>query len=322
MNATYCDWYELVGLNCLSFNTPYGMVAYNAVIPFCFEQQSSKESVVLAKEMPSITREDLLVNENNGADEFLLDCVKQVAEKMPSKEKLRILEIGCGAGDRFEALARYGSVSGVDEDDALVKTAQEAHPSASVRSVDFCNLPFEEEFDLVLSDAAFSLIADQIGLLKSVARSLVLEGMLAVQMGGEGNLACLQEGFAQSLAKHSGGYSCQFCFPKESAYKRVLDIAGLSVVSMQTIECPTELPGGKEGLRLFAEKHFSGALGVYRPQDRDVVIHDFEDACRDDLWDAKKGMWVADRCILRFVAKKVRRAPQLGGSAQFTVLVA
>lgn len=292
------------------------------------------EERAAAEEVRTFMEEEL------AGDEFLFDRIGEVSRAVPPDASLRILEVGCGEGERLERLTHYGRVCGVEKNEEAARKAQkrvcagdEAQAGAwaggdsqtrfreaGVVCADYCNLPFDEEFDVVVSRGTFSLVADQIGLLKSVAQSLVMGGVLVVRMGGAGNLDRLQAGLAQSLAKHSGGYSCQFCFPKESAYKRVLDIAGLKATYMQTVECKVELPGGDQGLRLFAEKHFGGALGVYREQDREEVIRDFEDACRADLWDAKRGAWTADVCVLQLTASKVCHTPGLGGLAQLSVL--
>lgn len=255
-----------------------------------------------------------------GMDGVLCEWVKRAAEERSMGEAFRILEIGCGEGDRFDELSRYGQVSGVELDEEAAEKARSRHPAATVQRADFCKLPFDEEYELVFSEDAFSLMADQVGLLKSIAQSLVLEGVLVARMGGAGSLARVQEGFAEALSKHSGGYSCQFCFPKESAYRCVLDIAGLSVLDMQLVDCPVVLPGEEKGLRLLAEKCFGGALGVYRPQDRESLLCDFEDACRDDLWDEERRAWVADVRFLRFAAKKTCRALRLGGASQLSAL--
>jgi SAM-dependent methyltransferase len=75
----------------------------------------------------------------------LLNMLDRVIE--PDGQK-RVLDIGCGAGNMFHHLARYGSVVGVDNNPKPLQVARER--GYDVREGMAEDLPFEDEaFDLV-----------------------------------------------------------------------------------------------------------------------------------------------------------------------------
>lgn len=239
----------------------------------------------------------------------LVDLLRQVVAETPCEAGCaRLLEVGCGDGEHLEALATFGEVVGVDTFAEAVERARAAYPGFDVQVADACSLPFENEFDVVFSEGAFSWTPDQVGVLTSVARALKAGGALVAQMGAEGDVARIQEGYAQALRAHSGDYSCQFCLPREESYQRLLGIMGFDVASMEVQQYLAPLPGGRDGLRRWACTHFAKSLALYRSSDRERVLEDFEQACACDLWDSERGVWLADRRTLRFVARKRTRS--------------
>ena len=80
-----------------------------------------------------------------GRTRSLLNMIDRVVE--PDGQK-RVLDIGCGAGNMFHHLSRYGSVVGVDNNPKPLAVARER--GYDVREGLAEDLPFEEEsFDLV-----------------------------------------------------------------------------------------------------------------------------------------------------------------------------
>lgn len=252
--------------------------------------------------------------------ELVLLAREALALQEGASAPCRLIEIGCGDGSRLEALAEIGQVVGIEKSPALAERAQKAHPGFDVRVADPCALPFEEEFDLAFSSGVFHATSDQVTLLKSVAATLVGGGMLVAEMGAAGNLARIEEGYTQAMRAHSGDYTCQFCFPREPSYRRLLGIAGLEVERMEVIERDMPLPGGRAGLRLFAERLFSKGLALYRPEDRASILAAFEANCEEDLWDEQQGCWVADCRLLRFIARKTRRVGRAQGGSPLSIL--
>lgn len=233
---------------------------------------------------------------------------------------LCLLVLGCETNTDLDALSQLGITTAMDPSAQAVERAHEHYPQAEILVEDPCSLPFDNVFDLVISDALFHRVPDQVALLKSVAAALVHDGSLIVEMGAEGNIALIQDGYTQALRKHSGDYICQFCFPKESSYRRLLDIAGFEVDRMEVVEGVQPLTGGRLGLRLFAEQHFARSLALYQQEVREQILTDLEQACEEDLWDNEAQCWLTDFRHLRFTARKTRNTHVAGGASQLNVL--
>lgn len=99
---------------------------------------------------------------------------------------MRLLDVGCGPGRHALGFARRGvNVVGVDISaeflDVARKRAREAEVSASFFEMDAHTLPFEDEFDVVMTlcEGAFGLGLDDLRILKGMAKALVPGGVLA-----------------------------------------------------------------------------------------------------------------------------------------------
>jgi SAM-dependent methyltransferase len=96
----------------------------------------------------------------------------------------RVLDVGCGPGRHAHALARRGmAVHGVDIAERFVALAREqAPPGATFERLDARVLPFEDEFDAVLSlcQGAFGLVQESGTVLAGMARAVRPGGRVAV----------------------------------------------------------------------------------------------------------------------------------------------
>jgi SAM-dependent methyltransferase len=91
----------------------------------------------------------------------------------------RVLDIGCGAGNMFHHLARYGPVVGVDNNPRPLLVARER--GYDVREGLAENLPFDDEsFDLVALFDTVEHIDDELGVLRECYRVCAPGGHLVV----------------------------------------------------------------------------------------------------------------------------------------------
>jgi SAM-dependent methyltransferase len=108
-------------------------------------------------------------------------------ETLEMEPGMRLLDVGMGPGRHSIEFAKRGlQVVGVDLSPEFVEVARNRAAdegiAASFFPMDARHLPFEEEFDLVLSlcEGAFSLGIDDLGILRAMARSTKPGGRLAV----------------------------------------------------------------------------------------------------------------------------------------------
>ena len=113
--------------------------------------------------------------------------VQFLFEALEMKPGMRLLDVGMGPGRHSLELAKLGlQVVGVDLSPEFVEFARtrasEEGVSASFFPMDARHLPFEEEFDIVLSlcEGAFSLGIDDLGILRGMSRAAKSGGRLAI----------------------------------------------------------------------------------------------------------------------------------------------
>ena len=125
----------------------------------------------------------------------------QWAKELMSKLRLKgtevLLDVGCGDGKNALELANQlpkGKVVGIDSSKQMIKLAKNAislskYSNLSFEVMDARNISFQEEFDIVFSNAALHWILDQATVLKGITQCLKSQGRLLFQMGGRGNMA-------------------------------------------------------------------------------------------------------------------------------------
>ena len=92
---------------------------------------------------------------------------------------LRVLDVGCGAGNMIHHLSRYGSVVGIDNNPLPLEVAQQRGYDA--RLSDAHHLPFEDQtFDLVTALDVIEHCEDDLQILRECYRVCRDHGMIVV----------------------------------------------------------------------------------------------------------------------------------------------
>jgi trans-aconitate methyltransferase len=102
----------------------------------------------------------------------------------------RILDIGCGDGKITAELAKrvsHGSVLGIDTSNEMLAFAQNMFPQTvylnlSFRYGDAVNLPFSQEFDVIVALASLHWTSDLTTVLQGIKSSLAPGGRFAAQL--------------------------------------------------------------------------------------------------------------------------------------------
>lgn len=161
----------------------------------------------------------------------------------------RVLDLGCGEGKvtaEIAALLPSGSVLGLDLSRDMIAFARAHHPPERYPNLlfvegDMLDLPFDEEFDVVFSNAALHWVADHGRIFSGIARALRSGGKVLLQMGGRGNAAPILALADEMLAEEPWGDLFDGPAPRYAFYgppeeRRWLEEAGLVPVRVELIE--------------------------------------------------------------------------------------
>ncbi len=232
---------------------------------------------------------------------FVSDLGAPVVDLLAPKPGERILDVGCGDGVLTKKLADLGcEVVGVDSSVPQVEAARKLGVNAFAVSGE--DLPYNEEFDAVFSNAALHWIRRVDAVLAAVYRSLKPGGRFVAECGGHGCVHKVRTALVQALDRRGldGEARVPWYFPTPGDYATRLECAGFRVDSIALIPRPTPLPDDIIGwLETFALNFFQG----FSDEDRSEYLHEVRRVLEPQLRDAN-GTWVADYVRLRFMATK------------------
>lgn len=80
---------------------------------------------------------------------------------LSTAQNSRILEIGCGTGWLSNALAKFGSVEGIDPSPAAIEWGQRHFPAVRLRVGEFETMPIAGQFDLIVCSEVLAHVPDQ-----------------------------------------------------------------------------------------------------------------------------------------------------------------
>jgi trans-aconitate 2-methyltransferase len=111
--------------------------------------------------------------------------------------KERVLDLGCGDGFLTRLIADFlprGSVLGIDASEGMIKAAREYETeNVSFQLMDIDAVDFENEFDLIFSNAALHWINDHVRLLDNCHKALKPGGCIRFNFAGYGNCSNFNE---------------------------------------------------------------------------------------------------------------------------------
>lgn len=234
--------------------------------------------------------------------DFVAEYGKGLLELIPQKKVQRILDIGCGTGTLTQQLAEYGEVLGIDGSKEMIAQAKAHYPEVNFQVMDALQLSFENEWDLVFSNAVFHWIHNQRQLIAVIHRSLVEGGQLICEFGAYGNIQIIEESFQMALKKFGYTYQSKFTFPKTAEFAQLLETQGFIIDAIFDYDRPTVLTDGEQGLASWGQQFFETELAKFSLEEQEQLMTAFVEAARDKLWQGNA--WIADYRRLRVVAHK------------------
>jgi trans-aconitate methyltransferase len=232
---------------------------------------------------------------------FVSDLGSPVMELLAPTRGERILDLGCGDGVLTKKLADLGcDVVAVDSSAAQIEAARRLGLDARVMAGE--DLPFDNEFDAVFSNAVLHWITRADLVIAGVHRALKPGGRFVAECGGYGCVHTIRTELVQALDRRGldGEGRVPWYFPTPGDYATRLERAGFRVDSIALIPRPTPLPGDVIGwLETFALNFLDGLAGDARAEYLQEVQAVLEPQLR-----RSDGTWVADYVRLRFAATK------------------
>jgi len=235
---------------------------------------------------------------------FVATLAADVVALLAPQSGEQILDLGCGDGALTEQLATTGAIlTGVDASPTMLAAARKRN--LHVEQHDATALPYHDQFDAIFSNAVLHWIPGTSGhqaLLAGVHRSLRPSGRFVAEMGGHGNIAAIRTALQATLAPFNidAEATAGSFFPSPEIYLRLLKTAGFTVLYIELIPRPTQLPNGMESwLNTFR----NGVLDHLSPNDRATALINTIGLLKPILCDAD-GNWTADYVRLRFHAIK------------------
>jgi trans-aconitate 2-methyltransferase len=115
----------------------------------------------------------------------------KIVTELQLKGNERILDLGCGDGAltaQLAALVPQGSVLGIDASQGMIDAALNHHmPNLTFLLKDINNLDYDNEFDLIFSNASLHWVTNHYALLHHTYSSLKNGGMLRFNFAASGN---------------------------------------------------------------------------------------------------------------------------------------
>jgi len=180
----------------------------------------------------------------NSSEQFRWAC--GLIQKLGLTGRERVLDIGCGDGRVTAEIARrlpLGHVIGIDKSPSMIQHARDNFSGENIvfQLIGAEDLRFDEEFDIVFSNAVLHWVRDHAPVLSGIGRSLAPGGRALLQMGGRGNADAVLESVKRAMRRERfKHYFEQFVFPYAfhgpEEYEAWLLRAGLEPVRVELIE--------------------------------------------------------------------------------------
>lgn len=233
---------------------------------------------------------------------FVGDLAGEAVRLLSPQPGERILDLGCGDGYLTERLAAAGAdVVGFDYSPALVAVARARGLDARFGNAE--ELPFEDEFDGVFSNAAMHWMLRAGAVVEGVARALKPGGRFVGEFAGARNAQIIRREVHAALDRR-GINSAEvdpWYLPTAEQYGDVLKAGGLVITHIELFDRPVTIdyPIG-EWIRTFGSPYLT-VLGD--GQTEPAFLEEVTDRLKSELL-GPDGRWSVDYTRLRFRAEK------------------
>lgn len=162
-------------------------------------------------------------------------------EGLELKGNESILDLGCGDGSLTENLALLvpdGRVLGIDASAGMIKTAEKCvRDNLQFVRMDINSIDFNNEFDVIFSNAALHWIIDHRMLLKNAFRALKPGGVIAWNFAGKGTCNSFFKIVREIMSedkyqRYFTDFEWPWYMPSKSDYEKMVDLVGFTKISI------------------------------------------------------------------------------------------
>jgi trans-aconitate methyltransferase len=154
----------------------------------------------------------------------------------------RVLDLGCGDGGITAQLAEIipdGMVVGIDASQSMIESAQKNYKVENMRFdlMDINAIDFDNEFDIVFSNATLHWVRDHNKLLANVYKSLKADGISRFNFAADGNCSNFFEVIRQTMAEkryaeYFGDFDWPWYMPAIDEYEKIVTHSGFAEVKV------------------------------------------------------------------------------------------
>ncbi|MDY2922323.1 MAG: methyltransferase domain-containing protein [Eubacterium sp.] len=235
--------------------------------------------------------------------DFVSEYGKGLLEFVPKNKSQSILDLGCGTGTLTSQLLNFAdTVIGADSSASMIAKAKEQYVEMEFVVCDALALPFEEQFDVVFSNAVFHWIADHDALLKQVHKVLKPNGSLVCEFGANGNIATIENAFRNVCRDFEYEYTPKFNFPTVDTFSDLLKKNYFMIDEIYDYNRPTPLKDNERGLVNWMKQFFASDLESMSEKVQNEIMKKVENLTKEFLWNGSE--WIADYRRLRVVAHR------------------
>ena len=228
---------------------------------------------------------------------------------VPDDKTQRILDIGCGTGMLTAELAdKSGYVLGIDASEDMIRRAKEMYPQVDFKVEDSLCMTYQEDWDVVFSNAVFHWIPDHNLLLQHIYQALKPHGLLVAEFGGYGNIATIVNAYTEVADKYGYQYKSRFNFQKAEDFNALLVKNGFTVDDIYDYDRPTPIKD-EAGMKHICSQFFKTELDAIPEDIAARILQEMYDMVLQKLWNGKE--WVADYRRLRVIAHKSLKKREL-----------
>lgn len=236
---------------------------------------------------------------------FVSDYGADVVQWLDPKAGENILDVGCGTGQLAAQIAESGAnVLGTDVSAEMVESAQKAYPHLKFEVVNGTELPYNQDFDAIFSNATFHWIENQNALVEGLFKSLKTGGRLVAEFGGKGNVKSITDAIkaaAEQLGFANKVINNFWFFPSISTYSTLLETQGFEVEQVWLFDRPTKLIG-EEGMYVWINQFAQHAFKNLTIEQAESIKNLAVEILKPHYF--INGEWIADYKRLRVKAWK------------------